>query len=561
MQTIKDKQQQMFKWEHLPEKTLAWLEANWPGVWQREIIPMIDEKAFRDLYCADDGRASKATADMVGILILKEMEDLTDEETVGRVMLDVGWQYALDIAPAEAYVAQRTLQYFRAKVVRNGVHRALFADITDKIMAALGTRHAAQRKDSTHILSNMAHLSRLELFVKTISVFLKQLKDVKPGRYEQLRRELRERYIERGGGRFADARGSESRRRVEQCAADAWLLLETFKASKKIRTLDGYRLLHRLFSEQCSVEPGEQIILRSDVSGESLQSPFDPDAGYSGHKGKGYQAQITETCEPENAVQIITHAAIESAAASDAESPVRDTEELQARGLKPDTLLADTAYCGGDNDVALRDMGVALIGPAAGKEPGANTAQIGAFETTNNLRDVTRCPAGNQPESSAYDPDYDTLTANFTKEQCAHCDLRNICGVKRSKHGYALRCERSRMATSKRRIAEKSEEFKKAYAARAGIEAANSELKRAHGLGRLRVRGRPAVECAVFMKIAACNIKRYMRARIEQERQRARGAKQTAAAAIGRQIAPASDAGRRSALVSRLSVHFFGCAA
>jgi hypothetical protein len=561
MQTIKDKQQQMFKWEHLPEKTLAWLEGNWPGVWQREIIPMIDEGQFAGLYCADDGRASKATADMVGILLLKEMEDLTDEETVGRVVFDIRWQYALDLAPDEAYVAPRTLQYFRAKVVRSGAHRDLFADITDKIMAALGTRHATQRKDSTHILSNMAHLTRLQLFVKTISVFLKQLKDVKPGRYEQLGQELRARYIERGGGRFADARGSESRRRVEQCATDAWLLLETFKTSKKIRALDGYRLLRRLFSEQCSVEPGEQITLRSDVSGESLQSPFDPDAGYSGHKGKGYQAQLTETCEPENAVQIITHAAVESAAASDAESPVRDTEELHARGIKPDTLLADTAYCGGDNDVALRDMGVALIGPAAGKDPGADAAQIGVFETTNNLRSVTRCPAGNQPENSAYDPDYDTITAIFTNEQCARCDLRNICGVKRRKQGYALCCERSRMATSKRRIAEKSEEFKKAYAARAGIEAANSELKRAHGLGRLRVRGRPAVECAVFMKIAACNIKRYMKVRIEQVRQCAIDAKRAAATAISRQNAPASDAGRRSALVFRLSALSLGLAA
>jgi hypothetical protein len=553
MQTYKDKQQQIFKWEHLPEKTLAWLEADWPGVWQRDIIPMIDEGQFADLYCAGDGRASKATADMVGILLLKEMEDLTDEETVGRVVFDIRWQYALDLAPAEAYVAQRTLQYFRAKVVRSGAHRALFADITDKIMAALGTRHATQRKDSTHILSNMAHLTRLGLFIKTISVFLKQLKSEKPGRYEQLGQELRARYIERGGGRFADARGSESRRRVEQCAADAWLLLETFKTNKKIRALDGYRLLHRLFSEQCRVEPGERITLRSGVSGESLQSPFDPDAGYSGHKGKGYQVQITETCGPENDVQIITHAAVESAAQSDAESPVRDTEELEARGLKPDTLLADTAYCGGENDVALRDMGVDLIGPAAGKEPGANTAEIGTFETTNNLRGITRCPAGNEPESSAYDPDYDTLTATFTKEQCARCDLRNICGVKRNKRGYALHCQRSRMATSKRRIAEKSEAFKTAYAARAGIEAANSELKRAHGLGRLRVRGRPAVECAVFMKIAACNIKRYMRARIEQARQRATGAKQAGAAAFGLQNAPARIPGRLAALVFRRS--------
>jgi len=84
MQTFKDKQQQFFKWDHLPEETLRRLDADWCGIWQREIMPMIDESLFSGQYCADDGRPSKATADMVGILILKDKEDLTDEETVIR---------------------------------------------------------------------------------------------------------------------------------------------------------------------------------------------------------------------------------------------------------------------------------------------------------------------------------------------------------------------------------------------------------------------------------------------------------------------------------------------
>jgi hypothetical protein len=41
----------------LPEKTVGWHESNWPGVWQREIIPMIGERMFSGLYCANDGRA------------------------------------------------------------------------------------------------------------------------------------------------------------------------------------------------------------------------------------------------------------------------------------------------------------------------------------------------------------------------------------------------------------------------------------------------------------------------------------------------------------------------
>ena len=52
--------------------------------------------------------------------------------------------------------------------------------------------------------------------------------------------------------------------------------------------------------------------------------------------------------------------------------------------------------------------------------------------------------------------------------------------------------------------------FKKQYAPRAGIEGTNSELKRRHGLGKLRVRGGERVKLAVYFKVTACNLKRAL---------------------------------------------------
>lgn len=40
--------------------------------------------------------------------------------------------------------------------------------------------------------------------------------------------------------------------------------------------------------------------------------------------------------------------------------------------------------------------------------------------------------------------------------------------------------------------------FENRHAIRAGIEGANSELKRAHGLGKLRVRGKKREKMAVY---------------------------------------------------------------
>ena len=52
----------------------------------------------------------------------------------------------------------------------------------------------------------------------------------------------------------------------------------------------------------------------------------------------------------------------------------------------------------------------------------------------------------------------------------------------------------------------------------AGIEATNSELKRAHGIGKLRVRRAVKVCFVVACKIIACNIKRWAKAHMALKR-------------------------------------------
>ena len=80
---------------------------------------------------------------------------------------------------------------------------------------------------------------------------------------------------------------------------------------------------------------------------------------------------------------------------------------------------------------------------------------------------------------------------------------------------------------ARRRQYEQTEEFRKRYAARAGIEATNSELKRAHGMGFLRVRGGLRVKLAVYFKALACNVKRMVKFLAEQAK---KAAKQAASA-------------------------------
>ena len=120
----------------------------------------------------------------------------------------------------------------------------------------------------------------------------------------------------------------------------------------------------------------------------------------------------------------------------------------------------------------------------------------------------------------------------FSKIHCANCPLKKHCPAKRKPNGTReLRTSVKEHVLARRRRYEKTDEFRKRYAARAGIEATNSELKRAHGLGFLRVRGGARVKLSVYFKALACNVKRVLGYLAKQAQKAARAAEKAAAEA------------------------------
>jgi len=90
----------------------------------------------------------------------------------------------------------------------------------------------------------------------------------------------------------------------------------------------GYRTLLRLFAEQCEIV-GDKVVVRKKTGGDCLQNPSDPDATYDGHKGQGYQVQLTETSAEENEVQLITAALPQTACERDENSVVPMLAQLE----------------------------------------------------------------------------------------------------------------------------------------------------------------------------------------------------------------------------------------
>ena len=517
----------------LPEAKRQRLEKSWAAVFRERALPLIDEEEFRHLFHADNGRPNKPIQTIVGLLILKEIYDLTDAETLERLEFDLLFHVALDLDLDEAHACQKTLHNFRARLMASKTDELLFTSLTDKILKVLGVDVSKQRLDSTHIISNIARRTRLGLFCETIQVFLAVLKKDFTRHFDAAPESLRKRYLKEDGvaTRFGDAKADETRRRLSVCARDVYRLVDRFRGVKGVCSLEAYALLERLLADQCEVtktpkgggdgdadssEPAVPVEVKEPkkVEPDSLQSPHDPDATYSGHKGKGYEVQIAETHGNEKVPEIITHVALTRSCESDERALVPAMDDLAAREIRPDELTADTTYGSIANALLCEDRGTVLVSPVGGNAAPATKDQprpCDFFVDPTVLAQQSICPAGHTATRDERNEERGTIRAYFDAATCDQCERRKACPARRLKDGTRVLYTTDEKAHLElRRTYEKTEEFKERYAARAGIEATNAELKRRHGLGRLRVRRQPRVRLVVYLKAAACNVKRMV---------------------------------------------------
>lgn len=471
----------------LPREKQERCEKSWAGAFRRHALPILRkvEDEFADLYDAEMGRPNRPVELVAGVLILKEMWDLTDEEALCHLEFDVQWWYALGREPHETHLCQKTLHNFRERLLDYKDEKGnpdpekkklAFRRVTDELIKALGISVEKQRLDSTHLVSNIAMRNRLGLFVDVIRKFLRAVQASDEKAYGGVAERLRARYALEE--RYEDVRKSEGTRRLGVAARDVCRLENQFEDHPVVSKTEEFKLLKRFREEQCDLtmeaeEPKEDDDDRGeggvcgvakeakDVGSDSLQSAHDAGVTYSGHKGKGYEAQVAETCVEGNATQLITEVEVTRSCESDQKATVPVVAALEEADLKPKELAADTAYSGGENAAALAAKGVSLLAPAA--------------------------PTGKPVEGQTYPA---PAPACPTEEKKAVEWLREQ---------------------------EASPEFKERYKVRSGIESTNAELKNKHGLRKLRVRGAKRVKLAVYFKALACNVKRALKAWLARE--------------------------------------------
>src|ERR1017187_9062561 len=86
---VKDhKQYDMFNpFSHLGPKRLALLESSWAHLFRDEILHNLPAEKLFPLYSEHYGRHTKELYAMLGVVLLQQQQDLTDEEAIRQVLL------------------------------------------------------------------------------------------------------------------------------------------------------------------------------------------------------------------------------------------------------------------------------------------------------------------------------------------------------------------------------------------------------------------------------------------------------------------------------------------
>jgi len=508
------------QWRYLGPKRRKLLDESWAGLFRGKILPELPVERMIPFFSPDMGRPTKELYAMLGAVLFQQIFDLTDEETVSQMAFNLQWHYALD-NPEESdgvkYICLKTLWSMRNTLTDEDLDTVLFEKITDTLAKVFEVDTSKQRIDSVHIKSNMRRLGRIGILVRCLHKFLVNLKRQYKELFETLPKELVEKYLsEKVVSCFSLVKPSETERTLASVSEDLFQVVQHFMDDPEVKAMYSYSLLLRVLDEQCQVKEtadGQLVEIAvkpsKEIPSDSLQNPSDPDAGYSGHKGQGYQVQIMETYSTEAEeealtpkLELITHVQVESAHQSDAHALIPALEATAERGLEPKEVLADSIYGSDENCEAAKAMGVEVVSPVMGT-PTEKVLLLADFEFAESGK-VLQCPQGCAPVKVKGKKN--RYTAAFDSESCLNCPRRSQCPVVPGKRHFYLRYDRKAVRLAQRRAREETPEFRDRYRFRAGIEGTISAYAARTGVKWLRVRGFEAVRFCATLKATGVNI-------------------------------------------------------
>jgi hypothetical protein len=524
----------MFK-ENKAHKQLAWvsnvkdfsekrqkrLAESWAGVFYREFFCRIDEHAFAVLYAEMPSRPNVPVNVLVGLEALKAGFGWSDEELHDHFIFDVQVRYALGYHQlGEGEFELRTIYNFRQRLVEHLNERAenliekAFEQVTDEQVKAYQLKTGRLRMDSTQIASNICETTRLRLLVEVLQRTHRMLDEGDQERYA----EAFEPYLKGKAGQYAyRVKPGESGAHLERIGLLMYQLME--ELAGQYGDEGSYLLLQRVFGEHFVLEEESGLSPKEgqELSASSLQSPDDAEATYRQKRGKdyvGYVANVTETCDPENDLQLVTKVQVAPNTTDDAQMLAEALPELKER-TEVDEMHTDGGYSSEGVDEAMAKMKIDQVQTAIkGAKPDPDTLRLEDFEweiSDQGKPESVTCPNGVQAQVIA-GRSRDRYLAYFSFEDCQGCPFAADCPAKplkrRPKRALRFSAQQQHVARRRQLSAQARDSGQNL---RAAVESTVRSIKHPFRNGKVPVRGQPRVSMMMIASAAMTNVRRICR--------------------------------------------------
>ena len=509
----------------LPARSRKILEKSWAGTFRQEVFQRIDETPFAVLYDAGPSRPNEPVNVFVALDILKHWRGWSDEELYEHFLFDLQVRYAVGCDTlAEDNFDLRTLYYFRQRVSAYGLKtgqnlfQTVFQQLTDQQLEKLALKTGWQRMDSTQLASNIANLSRLELLVRLLQRLHMLLSAADQAQYADLFAP----YLREGAGQYVyRIKGKdETRAQLQQTGEQLYRLLTALGDTYAAEPL--WAVAGRFFDENFKlVEQAVQTKTNTEITAGCLQSLDDLDATYrckANQAYKGYVANVSETCDPANPVQLIDLVQVAPNQVSDIHLLKDAVPELTER-LHTEQLVTDGGYVSPQIDALLHDQGIEQLPTnLVGTDPDHTNGHLAVSDFTLHLDaqdTLTQCLCPAQQAATivptASGKAYRLVFAVQTCLSCAfyqhhQCPVR--INPRQTQANLPLPKERVLSAVRRQRFETTKQAARKL---RPAVEATMFHLQIGFPKGRLRVRGLWRVTCAVVCAALAVNLRRIHR--------------------------------------------------
>jgi transposase len=477
---------------------------------------------------ASRGKPGWSPGRLALVTVLQMAENLTDRQAAEAAGERISWKYALGLELDAPGFDASILSEFRARLITHGLEEQVLDTLLARLKGwGLIGAGGKQRTDSTHVLSAVRDLNRLELAGESVRAVLEALVVAAPGWLVGVI-DVHDWAI-RYGARIDSWRLPSSKTKraalAQTYGTDAVRLLRAVyhdpTAPEWLAKLPAVDTLRRVLLQNYRIgtdRRGREVISRREADTDGLPpgrariaSPYDLDTRWAA-KGEdlfwnGYKVHLSETChtpDPEDTdtvvpapgrasqhqqprrpavatlpepPNLITNVATTDATVPDVVMTERIHQMLARRDLLPAEHYLDSGYPSAELVTRSRaEHGIELITPLlADPSPQARAGQ--GYDRASFIIDFDRrqahCPQGHT--STSWNPvrqrGTDTIVISFSRATCGRCPVRQKCTSSQAGRRQLTVHPRTVHATQQvNRTDQTTQSWQARYALRAGVE-------------------------------------------------------------------------------------------